>query len=106
MRVRGCCTWLVLAVYFTGVGALQAKTIEVRIDNLAYVPSSIMAEQGDIIRWINNDPFDHTATVEERWEVVIQAGAAIEQLLEKPKLAIFYCRFHPTMTGKLIVTAR
>ena len=89
MRVRGCCTWLVLAVYFTGVGALQAKTIEVRIDNMAYVPSSIMAEQGDMIRWINNDPFDHTATVEGRWEVMIQAGATIEQPLEKPEFGNF-----------------
>ena len=98
-----CCS---LIVFFAGAGALQARTIEVRIENLAYLPASIAAEQGDIIRWTNNDPFDHTATVEGGWEVVIPAGATIEQPLEKPQSATFYCRYHPTMTGTLSVTGK
>lgn len=94
-----------LVALIAGAGSLQARTIEVRVENLAYLPSIITAEQGDVIKWINNDPFDHTATVEGGWEIVIPAGETIEQPLEKPELATFYCRYHPTMIGTLVVKA-
>jgi len=91
----------VLVAWIAGTGALHAKTIEVKIENLAYVPSVVTAEPGDIIRWVNSDPFDHTATVDGKWEVLIPAGKTVEQPLRMSEAAVFYCRFHPTMTGAI-----
>ena len=46
---------------FAGTAA-EAKTIQIMISNLAYVPAETNAAVGDVIEWVNNDILAHTAT--------------------------------------------
>jgi len=62
---------------------------------------------GDTIEWINKDPVDHTATDKAgAWEVVIPAGQRARILLRDVGTFEYYCRFHPNMTARFIVTGR
>ncbi|MET0597548.1 MAG: cupredoxin family copper-binding protein [Mesorhizobium sp.] len=87
-----------------GAVAARAETIEVVIDKLAFAPDAIEAKVGDTIEWVNRDPFAHTATVKGGWEVAIPAKKTAAQTLDKAEAVDFYCRFHPNMRGRLVVT--
>ena len=87
-----------------GAVAARAATIEVVIDKLAFAPKTIEAHVGDTIEWVNRDPFAHTATVKGGWEVLIPAKKTTTQTLDKAEAVDFYCRFHPNMRGRLVVT--
>ena len=97
--------WLLAIVLVLPLGFArgQAETIQVVIDGLVFVPSTITTRRGDTIEWINKDPFDHTATVKGAWETMLPAGKTVSQHLDNAEAVDFYCRFHPNMKGRLIV---
>ncbi len=86
------------------VAAAQAETIQVTIDKLVFSPKTINARVGDAIEWINRDILAHTATVKGGWDVMIPAGKSATLILEKAQSVEYYCRFHPNMKGRVIVT--
>lgn len=86
--------------------AVDAKTIRVAVDSLVFSPAAVDAEVGDTIEWINQDPFDHTATVDGAWEVVIPAHRRARLVLKKSGVFDYYCRYHPHMKGRLSVAAK
>lgn len=94
-----------LAGMLLAVNALAA-THEVTIANLAFTPAVLQAQVGDTVVWHNQDVIDHTATVNQAWEVVIPAGKSASRVLEQVADQTYYCRYHPTMTARLIVTAK
>ncbi|MFK0684191.1 cupredoxin domain-containing protein [Ochrobactrum sp. BD67] len=81
----------------------QAKTIQVTVEKLAFSPSSIEANVGDVIEWNNKDPMQHTATVKGGWEILLPPKKVTKQVLNSPEAVNYYCRFHPDMVGKLTV---
>ena len=81
----------------------QAEPVQVTVSNLQYSPAEIKAKVGDTIVWVNKDFVDHTATVRGGWDVAIEAGKSARLVLKKPGTFDYYCRFHPNMTGKIIV---
>jgi len=83
-----------------------AATHEVTIVNLAFTPAVLQAQVGDTVVWRNQDVIDHTATVNQAWEVVIPAGKSASRVLEHVADQTYYCRYHPTMTARLVVTAK
>jgi plastocyanin len=62
------------------------------------------AKVGDTIEWVNNDVFDHTATVKGQWDVQIPAGQKGRLVLKKAGTFAYFCRFHPNMKATLVVT--
>ncbi|HEX5958317.1 MAG TPA: cupredoxin domain-containing protein [Hyphomicrobiaceae bacterium] len=79
-------------------------TVHVVIEELLYVPAAIKVRVGETIEWINKDPIAHTATVRGGWEVMIPAGAKATKVVEAGDGVEYYCRFHPNMTGRIVIT--
>ncbi|HEX6002332.1 MAG TPA: cupredoxin domain-containing protein [Hyphomicrobiaceae bacterium] len=79
-------------------------TVHVTIEQLAYVPAEIKVKIGETIEWINKDPIEHTATVRGGWEVIIPADAKASKVVEVGDDVEYYCRLHPNMTGRIIIT--
>ena len=92
---------LVAAAY----GPARAETIEVVIDRLVFSPAEVSAKVGDTVVWVNKDKFAHTATVKGGWEVMIPAGKSGSKVIETAEAVDYFCRFHPNMRGRLVVTA-
>jgi len=104
---------IVYAIASLGVAAVLwpqaalAETIHVTIQNLVFVPAEVHAKVGDTIVWDNRDVFVHTATARDGSFDINIPGNKPAQL--EPKQAgdvVYYCRFHPNMTGRLVVENR
>jgi plastocyanin len=62
---------------------------------------------GDTILWVNRDIVPHTATARDRsFDVTVQPRQSARVTLRRAGAIAFYCRFHPTMQGRLAVAAR
>ena len=62
---------------------------------------------GDTIEWINRDILAHTATARnDDWEVTIEPEKTARTVLSKAGTIEYYCRYHPNMTGRIVVSAK
>jgi plastocyanin len=96
--------WLLAAGILSAGPARAGEVIEVKIDQLAYAPSTVTAHVGDTVEWKNADFVAHTATsAEGGFDVMIPAGATRRFLLKQPGSFAYYCRLHPNMKGELTV---
>ena len=86
-------------------GAAGARTLRVTIDKMAFSPAEIDAWAGDTIEWVNNDAFAHTATVKGGFEVMLPPKTSGSAVMEKAGMVDYYCRFHPNMKGRIVVSA-
>jgi plastocyanin len=83
----------------------RADTVTVVIQTLGFVPAEIHVKKGDTIEWVNKDPIAHTATVKGAWEVTIPPMQTATRTLRDEGAVDYFCRFHPNMTGRIVVTA-
>jgi plastocyanin len=74
----------------------SAETITVTIENLSFKPTEVKAKVSDTILWVNKDVLDHTATARDKSFDIIQT-------LTKAGSFDFYCKYHPNMTGRLVI---
>lgn len=81
-----------------------AETIQVTIDKLVFSPATVEARVGDTIEWVNKDVFAHTATVKGGWEVMIPPKKSASLTLKAAGALDYFCRFHPNMKGRLVVS--
>ena len=98
--------YIALAIAMSGTlnsPPVWAELFQVTISNLQYSPEEIKAKIGDTVAWVNKDFVAHTATVNGGWDLNIEAGKSARLVLKKPGTFDYYCRFHPNMTGKIIV---
>ncbi len=95
---------MVLAM--TAVSA-HAETIQITMDKLVFSPTETNASVGDTIEWINNDVLAHTATARNGdWDVAIAAKKTVSLVLKKAGTIEYYCRYHPNMTGRVVVAPK
>ena len=81
-----------------------AETIRVNVDKLSYTPAEVSAHVGDTIEWVNGDFLAHTATARSKeWDVMILPNKTGRITLKRAGNLEYYCRFHPNMTGRLLV---
>jgi plastocyanin len=102
------------ALYRTILGALilvamasmaRAATIQVKMEKLGILPAEITAHVGDTIEWVNSDFVAHTATARDgSWDVLIPVNAKKTVVLKTEGTVDYYCKFHPNMTGKILVS--
>src|SRR5262245_12594934 len=93
------------AATLTTVAGAPAKVVQVVIDKAAFTSVTETLAIGDTIEWVNKDIVDHTATAKNKdWDVVIPAGKKVRLVLKKAGTVDFYCRYHPNMTGKLVIS--
>ena len=83
----------------------RADTIQVKMEKLGFVPSEVTAHVGDTIEWVNSDFVAHTATARDgAWDVLIPVNAKRNVVLKDEGMVDYYCKFHPNMTGRILVS--
>ena len=86
-------------------GVARADTIQVKMEKLTFVPPEITAHVGDTIEWVNSDFVAHTATARDgSWDVLIPVNAKKTVVLKTEGTVDYYCKFHPNMTGRILVS--
>jgi plastocyanin len=86
-------------------GVARADTIQVKMEKLGFVPTEITAHVGDTIEWVNSDFVAHTATARDgSWDVLIPVNAKKTVVLKTEGTVEYYCKFHPNMTGRILVS--
>ena len=92
-------------ILVVATGVARADTIQVKMEKLAFVPAEVTAHVGDTIEWVNSDFVAHTATARDgSWDVLIPVNAKKTVVLKTEGTVDYYCKFHPNMTGKILVS--
>lgn len=83
----------------------QAETIQVTIDKLVFAPAEVNAKVGDTVEWVNKDALAHTATATSGdWNVVTGPKQSGRVVLKKAGAVDYFCKYHPNMKGRVVVT--
>jgi len=83
--------------------APKVHTVVIANMKFGTVPDGLKA--GDVILWVNKDVVKHTATARNRsFHVDLPPGARSQTVVPRPGRYPFYCRYHPAMTGTLVVS--
>lgn len=76
----------------------------VSIQQMAFAPPPRAIRVGDSIEWVNNDIFVHSATARDRtFDAELKPKQHLWTTFHAAGTYAFYCRFHPGMTGTLVV---
>jgi len=97
---------LLLAVGAAAGDLSVARAAErtVVMDGVKFEPATITVERGDSVRWVNKDPFPHTATSRGAFDSKeIAAGKSWKWTARKPGVYDYVCTLHPTMKGSVTV---
>jgi plastocyanin len=90
------------AVAAPATAAGRTYTIEIRDMAFGRLPSAL--RKGDVVQWVNEDMFRHTATATDgSFDVDLPPNARARTELREVGDISFYCRFHPGMAGTLTV---
>lgn len=73
--------------------------------DLAFLPERAHVALGDTVAWANHDLVPHTVTAADgRWDSGdLTPGTEFRLPIEGPGTIHYVCRYHPTMTGVLVV---
>jgi plastocyanin len=85
-------------------GAERARSHEVVIHGLQYVPETLKVRRGDIVVWVNKDPFPHTVTAAGAFDSKsIEAGRSWRFIARRAGSFGYVCTLHSNMKGILQV---
>jgi len=80
------------------------KVYAVTLQQMAFGPAPAGLRVGDTIEWVNNDIFVHSATARDKsFDLELKPKARVRMKLKQTGTIAFYCRYHPGMTGRLVV---
>ena len=84
-----------------------ATGVEVKIDNFTFAPGSVNVPVGATVRWTNHDDIPHNiySTENKFHSPVLDTDEKWSYTFKDPGTYPYYCKIHPKMTGKIIVTA-
>jgi len=95
---------LVAAAVWFATPAVAATTHTVAMDGTRFIPETITVKRGDRVRWVNKDPFPHTATAAGTFDSgSVAAGHSWWYLARKAGEFPYVCTLHPGMKGTLVV---
>jgi plastocyanin len=113
MRVQSPHPWLALlagaVLVAVPVAAPAAKArapavYTVTLADMKFGPTPAKIHVGDTIEWVNNDIFQHSATASDKsFDVDLKPKAHLWTTFHQAGTYPFACRYHPGMTGKLVV---
>jgi plastocyanin len=73
------------------------------IDKMHYGPMPTNVHAGDVIEWVNHDIFEHSATARDgHFDLDLKPGAT-GRMTVVAGTTVFFCKFHPGMTGTVVV---
>ncbi len=78
---------------------------EVEISGFAFGPATITISVGTTVTWTNNDPVAHTVSSRDTLfdSGNLSGGATFSYTFGESGTFEYYCKIHPSMTGKVIV---
>ncbi|NUO85565.1 MAG: cupredoxin family copper-binding protein [Cupriavidus sp.] len=78
---------------------------QVVMEGTAYVPQTLSVRPGDVVVWVNRDPFPHTVTASAGGfdSNTVAPGKSWRYTARKAGVFPYRCTLHPTMTGTLSV---
>ena len=75
--------------------------------NMSFGAMPTGVKVGDTIVWVNRDTVLHTATARDKsFDLRISQGHSARMTVQKAGSIPFYCIFHSTMRGTLVVAAQ
>ncbi len=86
-------------------GACQSGTVQVNIQNFAFVPQTVTVCQGATVRWTNLDGVQHTSTSDNGvWDSgLLGTNQSFSFTFNTPGTYPYHCTPHPFMRGTIIV---
>ena len=88
-------------------GERGAAAATVRMAQLKFQADSITIGAGQIVRWVNEDPLDHTVTFDAAGapssSQLISMGGSYAVRFDKPGAYTYHCTPHPFMKGVVVV---
>ena len=115
VSVAGLAVILTLGVAGLGVGRKssiaaaqdKASTVEVKIDNFSFGPTSLTVAVGTTVIWTNRDDIPHTVVSTDDAKTfkskVLDTDEKFSFTFTKAGTYPYFCSVHPKMTGKVIV---
>lgn len=93
---------LALALQISGAFAGDHTIV---LDRMSFGEVPAQLRVGDTIIWRNDDIFRHTATARDAsFDVDLPAKSEARMVVGAAGRFDFFCKFHPGMTGTLVVT--
>jgi plastocyanin len=97
----------------------SAATKDVTIESFAYNPTSVTVNEGDTVRWTNNDPTGHSVTADDgsfdssdndcspsgTQESCIKPDSPFTNTFDTAGTYAYHCRVHGSMHGTVVVKA-
>jgi plastocyanin len=103
--VSGRLAVLALGAVLAWPGCAGAASYAITIANMAFGPAPANLKVGDTIEWVNADIFEHSATAKDgSFNVTLPPKGRGRTVLKRAGPVAFYCRYHPGMTGALVVS--
>ena len=90
-----------------GAGPAAPAGTSVRMAGSRFEPATLNVAAGTTIRWFNDDALPHTVTAaDSSWNSGnLAPGGAFERRFDSPGTYAYLCRYHPGMTGTIVVAA-
>ena len=90
-----------------GAGPTAPAGTSVRMAGSRFEPATLNVAAGTTIRWFNDDALPHTVTAADiSWDSGnLAPGEAFERRFDSPGTYGYLCRYHPGMTGTIVVAA-
>lgn len=82
----------------------ESRTRGIEIDKLAFGPAPKGLHVNDVVEWVNQDMFRHTATAADgTFDIDLPPGGKGRTTLRQAGVVSYFCRFHPGMKDRLEV---
>ena len=96
---------LAIAGSFTAARAADAETVEVRIDNFAFTPQTLMVPVNTTVTWVNHDDVPHSVVSNDGVfkSKALDTDDKYSYTFTKTGTYAYFCGVHPHMTGKIVV---
>ena len=90
-----------------GAGPTAPAGTSVRMAGSRFEPATLSVAPGATVRWFNDDALPHTVTAaDSSWDSGnLAPGGAFERRFDSPGSYAYLCRYHPGMTGTIVVAA-
>lgn len=83
------------------------RTHTVIIEGMKFGPTPSEVRAGDVIEWVNEDIFQHTATARDRsFNIDLAPSARGKTVITQSGTVDFFCTYHPGMEGRLVVAGK
>lgn len=105
-------TAMIAMLLFTGsqgdranTGQAATATVEIKIDNFSFGPTSLTVAAGTAVTWINHDDIPHTVVSTDKVfkSKVLDTDEKFSYTFDKAGTYPYFCSIHPKMTGTIVV---